>query len=177
MPYFTTQHCPRCHVAYRASQQGLRSNLGPSLYRCAKCGHDFPSGRMEWEPMPGPGRLVYLGISFVYALTLGLAGFPITVGYWVMLTGVRTWYAADTLTSPAALLFFGVGFFIGLSFQAIRVIRSVNRTERGITTPMPVAWLSPPANPQLFGMIIFVLAALPVLIDVSINGFATPPTW
>lgn len=72
--YLRIHHCPGCKKIVDTLPGGVWSGLGPSRYRCSRCGLVFHSGRREWADMGGIAKAKYIGISLLYVVVGGMMG-------------------------------------------------------------------------------------------------------
>jgi hypothetical protein len=157
--------CPKCGWAFGGRIHGLDSGLGPTAFRCAKCGNVMDSGRDEW-PRLGTGRRVrYVVVSIVYAVILGL--------FYSAAGGVSAYRTIVQLTTgerpayPRTWLIIGwiaVGIAV-LLVQGYGIWASIGRVEAGDEKPAKASMWSVASN----GLII---ALAPPLIVLVVSVFA-----
>jgi hypothetical protein len=147
-------HCPSCKAKYKLCVGGLKSGLGPSVIKCAACGHIFYSSLQEWPQMKISRKFGYILCSIFYIL---FAGYFIAAILTVIKTGepvinitgntfFRTWYLIFAL--------------LILSLQLFRVGLSYDRYDKQKEQPVKVSFLSIQNNLQFWVGLIVILGLI-----------------
>jgi hypothetical protein len=146
--HYESDSCPHCRNIYGTHLLGLRSGLGTPYFYCKSCRKPFGSNCREWLDMSAFDKVWYFTVSLIYAAAVGFFfGFFLQLLVGAIVDGPHSLFTLE----DAKWMWLGavVGGAGVILFQAVRIVRSIGRSNSQNPPSLIASFLSPDTNAQI----------------------------